>query len=135
MSDELVATNVAGAHQPEVSELGLPPDEVVGALLDQVDAKVAAIEASQKNVAPFQTALASAQTDYAIIQAGAAQATDPAVKDVYQKAIIVCKKLIEEIKTRGEGAIERIVVLQTELKKLLDQLKKIDPKNPLAQEI
>lgn len=109
--------------------------EVAEVLMEQVDAKVSAIEKAQTGLQPYQAALVTAQADLTRLQSAVQAAADPDVKSVYQRAIQVAMELVSEIKKGGEGMVGKIKLLQEELRDLLAQLAEKDPQNPLIKEM
>lgn len=111
---------------------GNSAESVSNVLIEQVDAKISAIETRQKQLVPFQTAVAAASDDVTRIQAAAAKTTNSSVAAVYARALEVAEELVIKTREDGEGVIKQIEKLQSELKDLLAQLKEKDPENPLV---
>lgn len=103
-------------------------------LLEQIDAKVSEIEKQRTGMKPYVAAVTVAKVDLEKIEKAFATSTNPDIAAVYQRAIIVAKQLIEEVKVQGQEISDRVATLQVELEGLLQQLKKEDPNNPLASE-
>lgn len=112
-----------------------PGTSVSDVLLEQVDQKVAAIETEQARLQPVQQAVVTAQTDLQNIQAAAAKSTNPSVKEVYERAIVVAQQLILSVQMQGQEVADHISALQDELEKLLGQLREQDPENPLVKDL
>ncbi|MCX6780705.1 MAG: hypothetical protein NT003_01160 [Candidatus Magasanikbacteria bacterium] len=104
-------------------------------LLEQVDAKVAEIEAEQTRLKPYQTALATAQEDLKKVQDAAAVSKNPDVQKVYAEAIEVATKIVVLARQTGQEVVDKITKLQGELQALIAQLRAEDPENPLVKEL
>lgn len=126
-------TTPASQEQVPAAAEAAPGTSVSEVLLEQVDAKVAAIEKEQQRLQPFQTAVTTIQDDVQKLQAAATASTNPAVATVYQKAIQVAQQLVLLTKEQGQEVADKISQLQDELESLLAQLKNEDPSNPLIK--
>lgn len=126
-------TTPASQEQVPAAAEAAPGTSVSEVLLEQVDAKVAAIEKEQQRLQPFQTAVTTIQDDVQKLQAAATASTNPAVATVYQKAIQVAQQLVLLTKEQGQEVVDKISQLQDELESLLAQLKNEDPSNPLIK--
>lgn len=126
-------TTAPAAEQAVAKPEAAPGTSVTDVLLEQVDGKVSAIEAQQKRLQPYQSAIATAQQQVSALQAAAAKSTNPAVVSVYGRAIEIAQQLVLSSKEQGQEVVDKITVLQDELESLIVQLKSQDPDNPLVK--
>lgn len=112
-----------------------PGTSVSDVLLEQVDAKVSAIEERRNSLKPYQAAVVVTTSDLEKLKAALSASTNPDVKHVYERAIEVAIELEDAVKKQGQEVVEQISVLQQELENLLEQLKKEDPNNLLISQI
>lgn len=116
---------------PEVA-----PKDVSGevqVLFEQADGVIKKInDVSDHSVASYKTAFDAAVVTLETLQKAAAGAADAAVKEVYAHAIAKAQELVQEARTGGHEASMVVAKLQGELQALVDQIKILDPKNPLV---
>lgn len=130
---------MSDATSVELGKIGAPEaadgTSVSEVLLEQVDEKVGVIEKQRGRLKPFQEAIVTTQSDLSKLQAASAASTNPAVKQVYARAVEVAIAIMEEVKKQGQEVSDQITKLQEELEKLLTQLRAEDPQNPLVKEL
>lgn len=112
-----------------------PGTSVSDVLLEQVDAKVSAIEERRNSLKPYQAAVVVTTSDLEKLKAALAASTNSDIKHVYERAISVAIELENAVKKQGQEVVDEISDLQVELEKLLEQLKKEDPNNLLISQI
>ena len=133
MSDLTTTAPAAPAERALAAPEAAPGTSVSDVLLEQVDVKVSAIEAQQKRLTPFQTAIATAQQVATTVQAASAKSANPDVVNVYARALEVAQQIVIATKEQGQEVADKITELQDELETLIAQLKTQDPTNPLVQ--
>lgn len=112
-----------------------PGTSVSDVILEQVDAKVSAIEERRNSLKPYQAAAAVTLSDLDKLKAALAASTNPEIRHVYERAIEVALQLEESVKKQGQEVVDTITDLQEELEKLLEQLKTEDPNNLLISQL
>ena len=112
-----------------------PGTSVSDVLLEQVDAKVSAIEERRSSLKPYQAAVVVTASDLEKLKAALASSTNSDIKHVYERAIEVAIELEDAVKKQGQEVVDQISGLQSELEKLLEQLKTEDPNNPLTSQL
>ncbi len=112
-----------------------PGTSVSDVLLEQVDAKVSAIEERRNSLKPYQAAVVVTTSDLEKLKAALAASTNSDIKHVYERAISAAIELENAVKKQGQEVVDEISDLQVELEKLLEQLKKEDPNNLLISQI
>ncbi len=107
----------------------------VEVLVEQVEKTVTDLKDIEEHaLASYKTAYDATLVTLAKLQAAAAAATDPAVKDVLTRAIGKAQELITEMRAVGKEASLKVATMQGELQALVDQIKLLDPSNALVQD-
>ncbi len=123
----------------ELGKIGAPESaagtSVSEVLLEQVDEKVNVIETQRGRLQPFQAAIATTQSDLDKLKAASSASTNPAVQQVYARAIEVALELMGTVKLQGQEVADKITMLQDELETLLTQLRTEDPENALVKDL
>ncbi len=110
-------------------------DDIADVLLDQVDDTITKIEVEKSNLLPLEHALDLAMADLANVQAAKKASTKPELLDVYGRAEAVAQEIVNTTRSAAIERSKKIEELQNALRTILQELKKMDPENPLVQKI
>lgn len=125
------------APPPPVTAASDEPDAgaVADVLLDQVDDTIGKIEREKNNLAPLERALEIALADLEKVREAGLATEKPDLITVYERAEAVAQKIVDETRAAAVEHAQKITELQTALRTILAELKKLDPENPLVQKL
>lgn len=137
------ASTTTTAPEPvqEIAPQIAPPAEAptkdvsgeVQVLFEQVDGVLKKIkDVEEHSLTSYKTAYDAAVATLGTLQQAASGAKDDAVKDVYGRAVAKAQELVSELAASGQEASLAVAKLQGELQALVDEIKLLDPNNPLV---